>query len=127
MSLYAMTRLLAGSGASMRAGEARRGGARLDPLELGEHRLPALPSGSLDAGVADDREPIGDTAVAGTEPRRQLFERPADGERIEHLFVHVLAHLDPAPLLRQRMQLLLELAPAVRLEHRTVRGRRAIE
>ena len=45
----------------------------------------------------------------------------------EHFVVDETAHVVPAPLQRKRMQFRLQIAPAVQLQNRTVRRRRAVE
>src|SRR5207302_1349740 len=53
--------------------------------------------------------------------------RGDDRERVEDVGRDELAHLDPLALLRERVELRLQVAPAVQVEHAAVRGRGAVE
>ena len=74
-----------------------------------------------------EADAVDHVAVAALQLRRELLGLADDGERVEDLVVDEVAHLDPLALLRQLVELVLQVAPAVELEHAAVRGRRAVE
>ena len=66
-------------------------------------------------------------AVAPVQLGRDLLGLAHDGERVEDLVVDEVAHLHPLALLGEGVQLVLQVAPAVEVEHASVRRRRAVE
>ena len=97
---------------------------RSGSLECGEHAGPAVGVG-LVRGVEAD--PLDDVAVALVQLRRDLLGLADDGEGVEDFVVDEPAHLHPLALLGQPVELVLQPAPAVQLEHRTVRRCRPVE
>src|SRR5918994_5456405 len=94
-------------------------------------RLEALHDARPALGVAlvggVEADAVHDVAVAVEELRRDLLGLAAHRERPEDLVVDELAHLHPLALLRQTVEVALEVPPAVQLEHAAVRGRRSVE
>src|SRR5688572_32853310 len=74
-----------------------------------------------------ERDAADDVAVALREVRSDLLGLADDGKRVEDVVVDERAHLLPLALLRQPVQLRLQVAPAVVLEDAAVGRRRAVE
>ena len=68
-----------------------------------------------------------DVAVALGQAAGDVFRLGDDGERRQHLVVDELAHRRPVAGLGEPVELGLEVAPAVQVEHGPVRGRRTVE
>src|SRR5438876_7429149 len=74
-----------------------------------------------------ETEAVDDVAVAVEHLRRDLLGLAGHRERAEDLVVDELPHLLPLALLREPVEVTLEVAPAVQLEDAPVRGRRPVE
>src|SRR3954468_23719690 len=99
---------------------ATRSGSLQRPHDL----APALRVG-LVRGV--ERDAAHDVAVALRQLRADLLRLADDGEGVEDLVVDERAHLLPLAFLGQPVEVVLQVAPAVVLEHAAVRGRGAVE
>src|SRR4029450_5680057 len=93
----------------------------LEPLDDTRPALRVALVGGVEADAVDD------VAVPVEQLRRDLLELAAPRERPEDLVVDELAHLPPLALLRQPVEVALEVAPAVQLEDAPIRGRRTVE
>src|SRR5207247_878209 len=93
-------------------------------LEPFDDARPALTI-ALVRGVETDA--VDDVAVAVEHLRRDLLGLAGHRERPEDLVVDELAHLRPLALLREPVEVSLEVAPAVQLEDPPVRRRRPVE
>src|SRR5687768_11392048 len=68
-----------------------------------------------------------DVAVALRQLRCDLLGLADDGEGVQDVVVDERAHLLPLALLREPVELGLQVAPAVVVQHAAVRGRRSVE
>src|SRR5690349_2662203 len=93
----------------------------LEPLHDAGPALAVALVGRVEADAVDD------VAVAVEHLRRDLLGLAGHRKRAEDLVVDELPHPLPFALLRQPVEVTLEVAPAVQLEDAPVRGRRPVE
>jgi hypothetical protein len=74
-----------------------------------------------------EAEACDDAPVAAEQLSGQLFGLGHHCEGVQDLVVDEFAHLDPPPLLGQRVKVVMQRTPAVELEHAAIRRRRAVE
>ncbi len=93
-------------------------------LEAGQHLGPTF---GLHRVGRVEVEPVDHAAEPLEHLAGDVVERAHHGEGVEHLVVDQVGHLVPGAALGQRVELGLEVAPAVQLEHRSVGRGRAVE
>ena len=93
-------------------------------LERGDDVVPEL---GMRRAVVRQADAVGDAVEALAKLRRDRLARADHGDRLEDLVADEAGHVVPTPLLGEPVQLGVELAPAVRVEGRSVGRRRAVE